>query len=167
MSTLNKPAIPGGGIWQEEHRPPRWYLWDGGFLGLGQAGGEVPAHAHHAIQVTIAFEGGRLSIRRPGEAWRETRGLIVKPDVEHEFNAHGSTGGMLFVDPESAEGAWLTSALPEDITLVPEPRTEACAKALETFWSRPMEAMEVGDLIRHCIQSLCPGVLPSRKLDAL
>jgi AraC family transcriptional regulator len=152
-------------MWHETHRPPRWYLWDGGFLVLGQAGGEVPTHAHHAIQVTIALEG-HVSVRHPGGEWRQTRGLVVKPDVEHEFNAHGSTGGMLFVDPESAEGAWLTSAVTEDITLVPEARIEPCARELETLWSRPMEAMEVGALIRHCIQALCPGELPSRKLDA-
>lgn len=167
MLDLNKPAtVPASPlVWDEASRPPRWYLWEGGFLLIGQAGGEVPGHAHHAIQVTVSFDQP-FTVRRVGHEWREARGLVVRPDVEHEFNARKGTGAMLFVDPESAEGAWLASALTQDITLVPEARVEACAKELAAFWASPIDAMEVGDLVRHCIQSLCPGVPPSRKLDA-
>ena len=150
--------------WDAASRPPRWYLWEGGFLLLGVAGGEVPGHAHHAIQVTISFT--RDFTVRTGGASREGRALIVRPDVEHGFNAHGATGAMIFVDPESAEGAWLASALTEDVTLVPESRVQACAKDLEAFWNSPIGAMEVGELVRHTIEALCPGALPSRKLDA-
>ena len=35
---------------------PRWYLWDGGFLLIGQAQGVVPAHSHHAIQIVISLD---------------------------------------------------------------------------------------------------------------
>lgn len=151
--------------WDQAGPPPRWYLWEGGFLLMGQAGGEVPGHAHHAIQLTVSFDQP-FAVRRPGEEWHEARGLVVRPDVEHAFNARSGTGAMLFVDPESAEGAWLSSALTEDITLVPETRVAACVRELAAFWASPIDAMEVGDLVRHCIQSLCPGVLPNRKLDA-
>lgn len=150
--------------WDPSGRSPRWYLWEGGFLLMGQGGGEVPGHAHHAIQVTISFEG-RFAIRQVGEAWHEARGLIVRPDVEHGFNAQGHTGAMLFVDPESTEGRWLSSALTEDITPVPEARVEACVGELTALWERPIEGMEVGDLVRHCIQALSPGVMPARKPD--
>jgi AraC-like DNA-binding protein len=151
--------------WDEAAPPPRWYLWEGGFLLLGQGGGEVPDHSHHALQVTISFERA-FAIRDAAGGWREARGLIVRPDVEHAFNAQGGTGAMLFVDPETAEGAWLASALTEDITVVPEARVQACAPELQAFWERPIEGMEVADLVRHCIQALCPGVVPSRKPDA-
>lgn len=30
---------------------------------------------------------------------------------------------------------------------------------------KPFEAMEMGDLIRHCVVSLCAGAPPSRRLD--
>jgi AraC-like DNA-binding protein len=30
---------------------------------------------------------------------------------------------------------------------------------------KPFESMEVGDLIRHCVLSLCAGAPPSRRLD--
>jgi AraC family transcriptional regulator len=166
MTHLNKPAIAEAPMsWDESGRPPRWYLWEGGFLLMGQGGGEVPGHGHHAIQVTLAFDGP-FAVRQPGGEWREARGLVVRPDVEHAFNAYGGTGAMLFIDPESIEGAWLASALTEDVTAVPESRVQACVPELVAVWERPIEGMEVGDLVRHCIQALSPGVVPSRKLDA-
>lgn len=167
MNDLNKPATPGEApmSWVESARPPRWYLWEGGFLLMGQGGGEVPTHAHHAIQLTISFEQG-FAIRQPDGEWREAAGLIVRPDVEHSFDALGRTGAMLFVDPESVEGAWLASALTEDVTLVPASRLEGCVAELKALWERPIEGMEVGELVRHVIQALCPGALPTRKLDA-
>jgi AraC-like DNA-binding protein len=167
MSDLNKPATGGSAAitWEHKDRPPRWYLWEGGFLAIGQAGGEVPDHAHHAIQVFVAM-GGKAAIRASGEAWREAGGIIVRADVEHSFNAQGASGALLFVDPESAEGTWLQSALTQDITLVPDARLETCAIALRAFWERPLEGMDVSDLIRHCVQALCAGAPPTRKLDA-
>lgn len=165
MNNLNKPAVDDAPMtWRPSARPPRWYLWEGGFLLMGQAGGEVPAHAHHALQVTLSFEGP-LAVREAGSEWREARGLIVRPDVEHAFNARGQTGAMLFVDPESSEGRWLAAALTEDVTQVPEARVEGCVGELRALWERPIEGMEVGALVRHCIQALSPGAMPAHKLD--
>lgn len=165
MSGLNKPATRSGSYWASAETPLRWYLWEGGFLVFGRAGGEVPTHAHHAIQIFIAVEG-RIAIRASGEDWSEARGIIVRADVDHSFDARGSAGAMLFVDPESSEGAWLQSALTQDITLVPESRLLTSIDALRTFRERPLEAMAIGELIRHCVLSLCPGGPPTRKLDA-
>jgi AraC-like DNA-binding protein len=72
---------------------------------------------------------------------------------------------MLFVDPESTEGVWLRSALSSDITLVPDPRVSACVPVLRTFLERPLESVEVTDVIRHCVASLCTGTPPSRRFD--
>jgi hypothetical protein len=154
---LNKPAAEPSHAqsraasilaYGEKERPPRWYLWEGGFLAVGQAGGEVPEHAHHAIQIFIAIDGG-VGIRASEKTWHEGRGIIVRADVPHSFDARGATGAMLFVDPESAEGAWLQAALMDDITLVPDSRLGKCVDALRTFWERPLEGMEVGELVRH------------------
>jgi AraC-like DNA-binding protein len=163
MADLNKPAAarfyPGvaGG--------PRWYLWEGGFFAIGQAGGEVPPHAHHAIQIVVAIEG-KVGIRLGAEAWRDTRGAIVRPDVEHAFHGQETTAAMLFVDPESSEGAWLQTGLAQAITLVPDSRLEPCLNELRAFLERPLEAMEVVDLVRHCVRAFCAGVPPTRRLDA-
>lgn len=162
MQGLNKPALWGAD--EAAQYAPRWYLWDGGFLAIGQAGGEVPLHSHHAIQIFLVIDGA-AAIRSAGGEWREAHGLIVRADVEHSFNANGATGAMLFVDPESSEGSWLQTGLVEDITLVPRARLESCVAELRTFRERPLEAKPVGDLVRHCVLALCAGAPPSRCLD--
>jgi AraC-like DNA-binding protein len=167
MHDLNKPAAAGP-VWiggPTAARPePRWYLWEGGFLVLAQAGGEVPPHSHHAIQIFLALDGS-AAIRETGGEWREGQGIIVRPDVEHSFNARGATGALLFVDPESSEGAWLQSVLAEDITLAPVARLQVCLAELRAFFERPLESMDVGDLVRHCVRAFCAGAPPSRRLD--
>lgn len=124
----------------------------------------MPPHAHHAIQIVIAIEGDLL-VSGEHEEWQSGRGLIVMPDVTHRFNANGALGAMLFVDPESVEGAWLRTAVAREITLIPETRCVAAAAQLRAFLERPLEAMEIGSLIRFCVDTLCAGAPPARHLD--
>jgi AraC family transcriptional regulator len=142
----------------------RWYLWEGGFLAIGKSEGIVPPHSHHALQIVIAIDG-EVGIKGARDEWRACRGLVVRQDVEHSYDGKGASAVMLFVDPESNEGVWLRTALTEDITLVPETRLTACTSALRTFSERPLESIEIGDVIRHCVSSLCAGAPPSRHLD--
>jgi AraC-like DNA-binding protein len=72
---------------------------------------------------------------------------------------------MVFVDPESVEGLWLRRSLGREITIVLEARLEKSIGELRTFIERPFESMEIGVLIRQCVQSLCSGAPPARKLD--
>ena len=167
MASLNKPAgAPGTPLaWAPENRPPRWYLWEGGFLLIGRAEGEVPPHSHHAIQVHVATEG-EIAVRTGSGPWSEAGGIIVRADVEHGFDARGASGALLMVDPESTEGAWLQGALVADVTLVPESRLAPCIAQLRAFVERPLEALEPGALVRHCVQALTAGSPPLRRLDA-
>src|SRR5688572_20288820 len=156
--SLNKPAT-------ESSVSARWYLWDGGFLAIGKSDwGVIPPHSHHAIQIVLAIEG-EMAIKGARGDWRSGGGVIVRHDVEHSYDGKGATGAMIFVDPEAYEGGWLQAALAEDVTVVPEARARVCATALRTFLERPFESMEIGDLIRHCVHSLCPGAPPARRLD--
>lgn len=143
---------------------PRWYLWEGGFLLMASAKGVVPPHAHHAIQVVIAIDGD-VRISGGDGRWQPCKGLIVRPDIEHSFDCNGALGAMLFVDPESHEGSWLTGPLRQDITIVPDSRLAAPIRELRAFLETPFESMEVGALIKHCIQSLSPQPAPARALD--
>ncbi|HEX7081513.1 MAG TPA: AraC family transcriptional regulator [Gammaproteobacteria bacterium] len=143
---------------------PRWYLWDGGFLALGKSEGVVPPHAHHAIQIVIAIEGD-VAVKGTTGDWRDGRGVIIRPDARHSYDGKGASGAMLFVDPESSEGVWLRTALAEEIVVVPEERLDDSISALRTFFERPYESMELRELIRHCVLSLCAGAPPARRLD--
>src|SRR5688500_6802314 len=155
---LNKPAT-------DSSVSARWYLWDGGFLAVGRSNwGIIPPHAHHAIQIVVAIDG-EMAIKGTPDEWRMGRGIVVRHDVEHSYDGKGAMGAMIFVDPESSEGVWLQTALNEDVTVVPEARTTICVAALRMFIEKPLESMEIGDLIRHCVLSLCAGAPPSRRLD--
>ncbi len=59
---------------------PRWYLWEGGFLLIARAQGEVPPHAHHALQIVIGLDGNTATRGEHGD-WRFGRGVIVRPDA--------------------------------------------------------------------------------------
>lgn len=142
---------------------PRWYLWDGGFLALGRTEGIVPAHSHHALQITIAIEGS-VALGSEGGDWREGPGAIVRQDAVHRFDGKGASGAMLFVDPESSEGAWLGASLTEDITLIPQSRLEDSTAALRLLRETPVRS-DVGALVRRCVTSLCSGEPPERRRD--
>jgi AraC family transcriptional regulator len=191
MSDLNKPAagVRDHPVWlggAAAHAMARWYLWEGGFLVTGQAGGEVPPHAHHAIQMFLSLDRpaairatgdtaanadaartavGADGIAMAGGGWSEGRGIIVRPDVEHSFNARGATGALLFVDPESSEGVWLQSMLTNDITIAPAARLESCLVELQAFIERPLESLDAAALVLHCVRAFCAGVPPNRRLD--
>ncbi|MGE3885822.1 MAG: helix-turn-helix domain-containing protein [Vicinamibacterales bacterium] len=144
---------------------PRWYLWEGGFLLTAKARGLVPPHAHHAIQAVVAIEGC-VAIRGSGHGWRECRGLVVRPDAEHSFDCNGALGVMLFVDPESIEGAWLAGSLRQDITTVPDSRLDAIVPELRGLADRPDDIVDVSALVRRFVHGLSPGQAPTRRLDS-
>lgn len=143
---------------------PRWFLWEGGFLLTARAQGAVPLHSHHAIQIVIALEG-QLAISGPDGAWRECRGLIVRPDAEHAFDCNGAKGVMLFVDPESAEGAWLTTSLRKDITTIADARVDVAAQEFRAFVDESDELPDITETIRRSVHGLRPGPAPTRHID--
>ena len=144
---------------------PRWYLWEGGFLLTASARGVVPCHAHHAIQLVLALDGC-FAISGKNDGWRESRGIVVRPDAEHSFDCNGALGVMVFVDPESSEGAWLAASLRQDITLIPETRLDVIVPELRAFVERPDATEDVAALLRGCVQGVRPGLAPARRFDS-
>jgi len=142
----------------------RWYVWDGGFFAIGRAHGVVPPHAHHAIQIVLALDG-EIAACGQDERWKTGRGVIIGHDVEHSYDSRDALAAMLFVDPESTEGVWLGASLQDEVTLVPERRLVACVAELKRFRDHPMESLEPGVLIRHCVQTLSAGAPPARRID--
>ena len=125
----------------------------------------MPTHAHHAIQIVIALDGTAAICGGDGQ-WHEARGLVVRPDAEHSFDCNGALGVMLFVDPESSEGAWLSTSLRQDITIVSDTRLDSMVPELRTFAEQPDESPDIAAVIRRSIQGLRPGLAPARRLDA-
>jgi AraC-like DNA-binding protein len=106
-----------------------------------------------------------MAVRGKRGEWQSAPALIVRQDVEHSFNARDALGAMILMDPESIEGSWLRRSLQKDITLVPPSRITGCVGELQKFLADPFQTMEVGALIKHCVQSLCTGIAPTRTLD--
>lgn len=140
-------------------------MWEGGFLLTARAQGVVPAHAHHAIQIVIALDGC-IAISGSDAEWHEARGIVVRPDAEHSFDCNGALGVMVFVDPESSEGAWLATSLRQDITIVPNMRLDSVVQELRGFAEQPDDVADIAALVRRCIQGLRPGPAPTRRLDS-
>jgi AraC family transcriptional regulator len=140
-------------------------LWEGGFLLTASAQGIVPAHAHHAIQIVIALDGC-IAICGKDAAWQESRGVVVRTDAEHSFDCNGALGVMIFVDPESSEGAWLSASIRHDITMVPDARLNAIVPALRAFAEHPDETHDLAALVRGCVEALRPGLAPTPRLDS-
>ncbi len=113
----------------------------------------------------IALDGQVAISGKSGE-WRENRGVIVRSDAEHSFDCNGALAVMIFVDPESGEGAWLSTSLREDITIVPDARLESIVPEVRAFAERPDEMHDVAPLVRRCVHGLRPGLAPTRRLDS-
>lgn len=99
-------------------------------------------------------------------AWQEGACFVVRPDAEHAFDCNGAFGLMLFVDPESSEGSWLSATLRHDITMIPMERLDPIEPALRTLVERPEEVADIAALVRQCLSLLRPGLAPTRRLDA-
>ena len=125
----------------------------------------MPSHAHHAIQIVIALDGC-VAICGRDDSWRESRGLVVRPDAEHSFDCNGAPGVMVFVDPESSEGAWLSTSLRQDITSVPDTRLDSIVPELRAFAEQPDDTQDVAALVRSCVHGLGPGFAPARRFDS-
>jgi AraC family transcriptional regulator len=143
---------------------PLWYLWDGGFLLLGRSEGIVKTHAHHAIQVVVSLDG-EPAIRETNSEWHAAPAFVVMPDVPHSFDGRGADNAMIFVDPESSEGAWLRASLNQKIKFVSDRHLiESASEIRQVRALRPGDA-EVGTLVRQCIHSMCAGTPPARRRD--
>ena len=55
---------------------------------------------------------------------------------------------MVFVDPESSEGAWLSTSLRHEITIIPDRRLDAIVPEFRTFVARPDDTEDIATLVR-------------------
>lgn len=106
----------------------RILVWRGGSLWIGLAGAGTGVHAHHAIQATLAFPGGRVRLSDRAGNWSTHAAAIVPAHVPHAFEAGGQRVALIFADPESRHGRAL-HLRHRDQGIVPVP-AKAIARSL-------------------------------------
>jgi AraC family transcriptional regulator len=82
----------------------RILIWRGGSLWIGLAGEPAGMHAHHAVQITLPFDGGAARFQVPGGRWKGYSSAIVIAQQPHAFEARGQLMAQIFVEPESRDG---------------------------------------------------------------
>jgi AraC family transcriptional regulator len=119
---------PVGGIAQV-------HFWQGGSLWLGRSTGRTDWHDHHAIQITVALDGGCAFRDRVDGDWLTLSGAMVRAHRHHQFETRDATVAHLFVEPETAQGralqlrpgdAAVTSLSPEEHAAIARILQSAC-----------------------------------------
>jgi AraC-like DNA-binding protein len=100
-------------------------------------GGRSRRHAHHAWHVLLC-EKGTLSLEMENGTRRTCSGVITRPDVAHAIDAEGRQVMLVFIEPESAAGERLASAITRPIATL-------SAKARDALLARVGPAPAGGD----------------------
>ena len=95
----------------------RILFWRGGSLWIGLAGEATGLHAHHAVQISLAFPRGRVQFQDRTGKWTSFSAAIVPAHEPHAFEARGQLVAQVFVDPESRHGRSLQRRFHKDGTV--------------------------------------------------
>lgn len=122
---------------------PRLLVDLGALLYVGP-GFDAEAHAHHAVQLVLAFDG-EVTLEQGGCA-RVVRASLVPSDVTHQLTARGRHIALLLIDRETPSGAALDSLaqrregldLAAELALEPPPRR--ASQDVITAWARELLA---------------------------
>lgn len=108
----------------------RAHFWEGGSVWIALITGVSELHSHHAIQVSLPFQGDVEFKTAAEAAWSHYPGAIIAPDREHAFQAAGRVVANLLFEPESRAGRLLLERM-GDQTI------------------QPLTAHQVGKLVRQ------------------
>ena len=126
----------------------RIHCWEGGSLWIGEAAGDTSFHDHHALQISLAFEGlVRLRTRR--DDWRDFKAALVPPHHSHAFEGAAPFMAQVFIEPETAEGRALLARFGRDaIVELPAAEVSQHARDLQAVSLReaPASALEAATL---------------------
>ena len=143
------------------------FVWDGGSMLMGSAGGLIPVHAHQAIQITAARSGAVRLRASEAEPWTSYAIGVVASQQPHALDATAvSLGFVLFVEPETREGRALTELyLADGIAAVdPSFAADAMSELFDRFLTRRGEAAVI-ESARSVVARLTRGVEPMAVSD--
>jgi AraC-like DNA-binding protein len=145
----------------------QYFPWDGGAIFVGTAG-EIPAHAHHAIQICFLFEG-RIRLRADAHSrWADYDVAIVPSQQPHSM--HGGEvhfGATIFVEPETREGRVLAERYlrSDDIAGVERGSVDVAIRELRAAAVEQRGARAVIACARGVVQALTQHAEPSVASD--
>lgn len=89
--------------------PGRVLIWPGRAVYVGPLL-DHEAHAHHALQISVALEG-KVSVQLPPEErWRHHQAVATAPDQSHRLRCGGLIA-QIYLDPESRAGLAIRQTL--------------------------------------------------------
>jgi len=143
----------------------RILFWRGGSLWIGLAGEPASLHAHHAVQITLPFPGGRAQFRGPSGRWTSYTAALVTAHQPHAFEARAQLVAQIFVEPESHEGRQLQRRYQQDgIVALPSVTVEQQILGLATAYERRARDASLIALARTAIASLSGAIPEPTKL---
>lgn len=129
----------------------RIHCWHGGSLWIGEASGNVRLHAHHAIQISLAFDG-TIGFRTREHDWRTYAAAFVPPHLPHAFEACSELTAQVFIEPETRAGRALLARFGRGaIAELPSADVAAHANALRTLYLRRADAVALREAARRFV----------------
>ncbi|WP_457389453.1 helix-turn-helix transcriptional regulator [Roseateles sp. P5_E1] len=143
----------------------RVLLWSGGSLWIGRATGRAQAHAHHAIQISMALTG-RLRLCSDEQPWQARAVAMVSPHQRHQFDGGGETVAQIFVEPETAQGRALLQqyGAAAIVDLPVEAIQTLLAELLDAFTADALGEALV-DISHRIVDTLCGQAPPTLSVD--
>ena len=123
----------------------RALFWEGGSVWIALITGVSELHSHHAIQISLPFQGD-VEFKTSAEAgWTHYPGAIIAPDREHAFQAPGRVVANLLFDPESQAGRLLLEKIGNS-TILPltDQKVEKLARQLAAAKEEAARAKTLG-----------------------
>jgi AraC-like DNA-binding protein len=143
----------------------RIVFWRGGSLWIGLAGEPAGLHSHHALQITLPFQPGRVKLQQPSESWKSYTAAIVAAQQPHAFDARGQYMAQVFVEPESREGRALQLRYRDaGISALPAAALKTEVAALATAFQKRATDAELMALTRAAIAKLAGAAASSAAL---
>lgn len=124
------------------------------------------SHRHHAVQISVALMRP-FRMRLGNGPWQEYDGVVIRPDVEHEFDSGSVAVANVFLDVESTDYQDILQAEPGDgIDGIHSFKVhQDLLQALRAFHigSAPMESAP--ELCAGIVEAVLGRKLQRRKID--
>ncbi|RZJ06977.1 MAG: AraC family transcriptional regulator [Rubrivivax sp.] len=145
----------------------RVLLWSGGSLWIGRATGHAQAHAHHAIQISLALTGRLRLCGEDAQPWREHAAAMVRPHQRHQFDGSGETVAQVFVEPETPQGRALLQQYGEEpIADLPVELIRPLHAALLEAFERDAPDEALVSISHRLVTALCGQASLALNVDA-